>query len=80
MHLQHTRLSVRDIIQPPAHHGHPGAHSSHHVLELVEENRHTLVNVVVVVLIIIVVVLVLPVVVAVGHVHDQLKHQDDGAQ
>ena len=80
MHPQYTLFYVCDIIQVPAHHGHPGAHGSHHVLKLVEENRHSLVNVVVVVLIIIVVVFVLPVVVAVGYVHDQLKHQDDGAK
>ena len=75
MHLKKTCFEARDIIKVPAHHGHPSAHSSHHVLELVEEHRHLLVNVVVVVLIIIVVVLVLPVVVAVGDVHDQLQHE-----
>ena len=80
MQLEKTCLDARDFIKVPAHHGHPSAHSSHHVLELVEKHSHLLVNVVVVVLIIIVVVLVLPVVVAVGHVHDQLKHEDDGAQ
>ena len=80
MHLQKTYFYARAIIEVPAHHGHPSAHSSHHVLELVEEHSHLLVNVVVVVLIIIVVVLVLPIVVAVGHVHDKLKHKDDGAQ
>jgi hypothetical protein len=50
------------------------AHGCDHVLVHVELDQRFVVDVVVVVIVIVVVVLVLSVVIAVGHIHNKLKH------
>ena len=65
-------LECRVVSLLPLAGAHP--HGGHHVCELVQLNIRLGFDVVVVVIVVVVIVLIFPVVVAVGHIHDELQN------